>query len=294
MRPVRQGALLLAVLVTVTGSLAAQTVEGTSSRPFSPDAVFHAFSRAYPDLIGLRNPLEGPSVVVRGKTFSWAEGRLLPYEQRRSWAEYAPQTFYEYPRDVPDVASWSPERLSQAERRLADRVATNLKRDSSFFDALWGIHDRRTADAAQRKTVFLGLTVTVHQTVRDHLKKIETRLNDERKTDPSLDSFLKSLKRLEGYNWRDIAGTQSRSNHAYGTAIDLIPKSYGGKNPYWLWAPQEDDGWYRGAWSRRWQPHPSLVRAFEAAGFVWGGKWLLFDTIHFEYRPEILILSSLR
>jgi hypothetical protein len=27
---------------------------------------------------------------------------------------------------------------------------------------------------------------------------------------------------------------------------------------------------------------------------VWGGKWMLFDTIHFEYRPEILILSGLR
>jgi hypothetical protein len=33
------------------------------------------------------------------------------------------------------------------------------------------------------------------------------------------------------------------------------------------------------------------VRAFESHGFVWGGKWLFFDTIHFEYRPELLLLS---
>ena len=35
------------------------------------------------------------------------------------------------------------------------------------------------------------------------------------------------------------------------------------------------------------------IRAFEAHGFVWGGKWLFFDTIHFEYRPELLTLIFL-
>jgi hypothetical protein len=24
---------------------------------------------------------------------------------------------------------------------------------------------------------------------------------------------------------------------------------------------------------------------------VWGGKWLFFDTMHFEYRPEIFNLA---
>ncbi len=282
------------MLLAVGAAVAAQTVAGTSPRAFSPDAVFRAFERAFPESVALRNPLEGPTVVVGGKSFSWAEGRILPYESRRDWAAYSPQPFYEYPKEASDVAGWPKERLAQAEQRLADRVATNLKRDSGFFDALWGIHNRATADAAQRKIQFLGMTVTVHKTIRAALTRIETRLNEERKSEASLNTFLKGLKRLEGYNWRDIAGTQSRSNHAYGTAIDLIPKSYGGKNPYWLWAPQEKEGWYRTAWIRRWQPHPALVRAFEAEGFVWGGKWLLFDTIHFEYRPEILILNGLR
>jgi hypothetical protein len=35
----------------------------------------------------------------------------------------------------------------------------------------------------------------------------------------------------------------------------------------------------------------AVVAAFERHGFVWGGKWLFFDTMHFEYRPEILILA---
>ena len=32
-----------------------------------------------------------------------------------------------------------------------------------------------------------------------------------------------------------------------------------------------------------------IVRVFEAHGFVWGGKWYHYDTMHFEYRPEILM-----
>ena len=30
------------------------------------------------------------------------------------------------------------------------------------------------------------------------------------------------------------------------------------------------------------------VRIFEAHGFIWGGKWYHSDTMHFEYRPELI------
>ncbi len=36
------------------------------------------------------------------------------------------------------------------------------------------------------------------------------------------------------------------------------------------------------------------VAAFEDNGFVWGGKWPFFDTMHFEYRPEVLLLARAR
>ncbi|WP_265937085.1 M15 family metallopeptidase [Aliarcobacter butzleri] len=28
---------------------------------------------------------------------------------------------------------------------------------------------------------------------------------------------------------------------------------------------------------------------FEKYGFIWGGRWYHFDTMHFEYRPELLV-----
>ena len=34
-------------------------------------------------------------------------------------------------------------------------------------------------------------------------------------------------------------------------------------------------------------PH-KIVEIFERHGFIWGGKWYHYDTMHFEYRPELL------
>ena len=30
-----------------------------------------------------------------------------------------------------------------------------------------------------------------------------------------------------------------------------------------------------------------IVDAFEAEGFAWGGRWYHYDTMHFEWRPEL-------
>jgi len=290
-KPVRFASLAV-LLVLATSSVAQPASQ--AGRPFEAGVVFHAFEEAYPDWVTVHSSLAEPALTVDGKDFVWAEGRLLAPEQASQWADFAPQPFYEYPAEAPDVASWSDAQVAEAEARITDRRNGPLRRNSSFFDALWGVHNRGTADSAQRRVRFLGLRVTVHQSLVAPLVRVEARLQTTRAHDPTLDAFLKTLTGLDGYNWRDIAETQSRSNHAYGAAIDLIAGNYRGRNPYWLWAAQEDGQWYRAAWAHRWEPHPALVRAFEAEGFIWGGKWLLFDTIHFEYRPEILVLNKLR
>ncbi len=45
---------------------------------------------------------------------------------------------------------------------------------------------------------------------------------------------------------------------------------------YWLWRK----GGYRN------RILYEIVEIFERHGFIWGGKWGHFDTLHFEYRPE--------
>jgi hypothetical protein len=282
---------LLVVVAMASSSLAAQSESNVPNLTRQP--VLDALARAYPDAVSLL-PGDEPVIAVRSRNFVWAEGRLLPPELAAKWTDYAPQPFYPYPHEIPDVASWSDDQVADAESRLASRRTNAPRRSSGFFDALWGISNESDADSNQQIVRFLGLKVTVHRALVAPLGRVEARLTSLRATDPTLDAFIKGLSHLEGYNWRDIAETRSRSNHSYGAAIDIIPKNFGGQIPYWLWAPQEKTGWYRAAWAHRWQPHPAMIEAFEAEGFIWGGKWLLFDTIHFEYRPEILILNGMR
>jgi hypothetical protein len=254
-----------------------------------------AIKASYPGLLARPRLEDGDwHFDVRGEPFVWANGRLLPEGAATKWMNFAPQPFYQYPAADPAVAAWSREQELAVEAQLTDRKATKVLRSGAFFDELWRIRNRAQADARQSRLKLFGLPVTMHQDVVPSLVRVEAALRALTNTDASVAKFLAGLKRLEGYNWRDIAGTQSRSNHAYGTAIDLIPQTYGGRAVYWLWAIPDTQHWYKWTWERRWVPPSAVVKAFEAEGWVWGGKWVLFDTIHFEYRPEILVLGGLR
>ncbi|MDR4306138.1 M15 family metallopeptidase [Chelatococcus sambhunathii] len=76
------------------------------------------------------------------------------------------------------------------------------------------------------------------------------------------------------YNCRAIAGTRQPSAHGYGIAIDLNTAF----SDYWRWP--------KSGWRNR--IPAEVVAVFERHGFIWGGKWAHFDTMHFEYRPELL------
>ena len=111
-------------------------------------------------------------------------------------------------------------------------------------------------------------------------------------SDLSVKSFLDSLQQIHGYNWRNITGTTRRSYHSYGVAVDLTHSRYE-HWAYWRWVA--DSGiteWWDIPIDERHQVLQAVIDTFEDEGFVWGGKWLLFDNIHFEYRPEVLILAD--
>lgn len=77
------------------------------------------------------------------------------------------------------------------------------------------------------------------------------------------------------FHWRRIAGTDRLSPHSFGIAIDLNVKYAN----YWRWDAS------RGYTNRM---PVEIVQVFEKYGFIWGGKWYHYDTMHFEYRPELL------
>lgn len=86
-----------------------------------------------------------------------------------------------------------------------------------------------------------------------------------------------------GYQCRAIEGSARRSMHGYGAAFDLDPE----RTHYWLWEDAR-----RGGLAPYMNTVPlAIVAAFEAEGFVWGGRWAHFDTMHFEYRPELILAA---
>lgn len=94
-------------------------------------------------------------------------------------------------------------------------------------------------------------------------------------------SFGKFLAPSAGtYNCRPIAGTSRMSMHSYGVAID-VNTDY---SDYWRWTKPGPDGLY--PWKNR--IPEQIVAIFEKHGFIWGGRWYHYDTMHFEYRPDLL------
>ena len=81
------------------------------------------------------------------------------------------------------------------------------------------------------------------------------------------------------YICRTVADTGAPSPHGYGIAIDLNTAF----SDYWYWRPHDGPILYRNRMPEE------IVAIFEKHGFIWGGKWYHFDTMHFEFRPELLI-----
>ena len=81
----------------------------------------------------------------------------------------------------------------------------------------------------------------------------------------------------------DIKDTDRLSMHSFGIAIDLAPAT----TQYW-----KDEASSETAKIGYKNTMPlSIVRIFEKHGFIWGGRWYHYDTMHFEYRPELLAPS---
>jgi hypothetical protein len=146
-------------------------------------------------------------------------------------------------------------------------------RNAAFFDKMYGDCDRGETRKRLVMIEWLGgqkLKVTSVNGVAEKLRSIAKELEIlpaglRRFAYPSAGTF----------NCRVVKDTGKRSMHAYGAAIDVNVKY----SDYWLWS--------KGAYRNR-IPY-EIVEIFERHGFIWGGKWGHYDTMHFEYRPEFFV-----
>lgn len=144
-------------------------------------------------------------------------------------------------------------------------------------DALFRATYGKTADEVRARLVGVivaGQRLQVHQRVAPIFEKLAKRIDELLKERPADAEFLKNLAGT--FNWRTIAGTDRLSAHAFGVSLDLNTA----RADYWRWQGPNP------IWKNR--IPEAIVRVFEAQGFIWGGRWYHFDTMHFEYRPELL------
>lgn len=110
----------------------------------------------------------------------------------------------------------------------------------------------------------------------NQLQKVVSELEKE----PQLRKYLTNAS---SFYWRKVRGANRQSAHSYGIAID-INTSF---SNYWLWSNPKCSETDKLRYENR--IPIEIVRVFEKYGFIWGGRWYHYDTMHFEYRPELLI-----
>lgn len=153
-------------------------------------------------------------------------------------------------------------------------------RNRAFFDKLYG--DCKTGQVAPKLVPVVWLPNAWGHVVRiTSVNGVDRELAAiSRELDKLPEPDKKYLYPLGGtYVCRSVADTGATSMHAWGAAIDINLAF----SDYWLW---HRSGGGIPAYVNR--IPAEVVAVFERHGFIWGGRWAHYDTMHFEYRPELL------
>lgn len=223
-----------------------------------------ALLEAYPDFI--KGYADNQLALADGSTLTYDDGREKDFVTMLDQSDPEDMFSMTYSRSTP------PDYLSDAGR----------SRCEALFKAMYG----SSADAVQSKLVkvdWFGQRVdfTAVNGAADSLRAVVAEL----KNHPELKPYLKSSG---SFYWRKVRGATRQSAHSYGIAFDIAVD----KSDYWRWKNPSAAETDRIAYHNR---IPSaLVDIFERHDFIWGGAWYHFDTMHFEFRPEILRFASRR
>lgn len=262
---------------------------------FEPSSVKY-FRKAYPDyeFHSKYSEKEKDWIITVSKEdrtieYLWAEGRLLPQDKIADKQKYE-KLIYWYPDEVYDPATFTQKNIDYIKKVTSKESRKNSNiTPPFFFDFIYESSSQAKVEKHIKSIKFFGLRLNVHERIVEPLKKIEIQIKEAALTDEETAFFVNNLDSTGGYNWRDIYDSGSRSFHSLGIAVDVLPKGWNQKNVYWSWrADWEPDTWMLLPLNRRWTPSQKAIEIFENNGFIWGGKWIVWDQMHFEYRPELM------
>jgi len=285
--------LLVTALLLLASTLYAQNTNTQSANRTTANGelVLKAFQKSFPAKTGAVAYIDDDwTIVAGGETFFWAGGRLLPRAEKDKTDSYSPHFFYVIPDRPAPPESYPPQYIENLRSRGSSEARLE-RRDvnRAFMGILYGGLERKEIESRLVRVEFLGYKVTIHREIAEPLRKVDAEI---RKWSGARD-FISSIGSIDGYSWRQIAGTQRMSYHSWGLAVDIQPKRLGGKAIYWMWEMERNKDWMLVPLESRWNPPRQVIEAFEKEGFIWGGKWPVYDNMHFEYRPELHEFSRL-
>jgi hypothetical protein len=166
-----------------------------------------------------------------------------------------------------------------------------LPRSRDLLRAMFGRTDGQVRKHCVTMT-FLNHEVNVNRICAQALREIEREIYAAAAYDEDVRRFVEELSVIYSFHRKNVKGSRTLSFHAYGLALDLIPGSYDEKHVNWQWSRYYKRRWYSIPEEQRWRPPQAVMDAFLSHGFIWGGDWIRFDGVHFEFRPEIAYTRS--
>lgn len=226
-------------------------------------------------------------IVVNGKNFFWSEGRILPEAEKDLGGKYRSFFPYDYEKRIFQVSRDEKEVFANllANQKKSTAKQNSLQSNTFFFSEIYGEVSENAVQKKLRAIAFLGSTVYVHERIVPSLLAVNAEISALKKA-KQYKSFFSNYLTTYGFNWRTIEYGDTLSLHALGIAVDVMAKRYGKLNAFWYWESKVNDEWFLLTPEQRWMPPLDVINAFDRQGFVWGGYWALWDTMHFEYRPE--------
>ena len=244
----------------------AQQSDSHSQKEFSEDLPNGAIilMKAYPDHV--KGYKDGRLIMKNGVSFIYDDGRKKGFVEKM---------------DNPDIEDMFSFKYDQTANQPAFMQDAGRCRHAAFFKSMYG-HNAAEVRSHLIAVPWFGEKVmfTKINGAADSLKAVANEL----KRHPELKRYLKSSGT---FNWREVRGSKRISAHSFGMTID-IGVQYA---DYWLWknlGKKETDAI---KYVNRFPME--LVRIFENHGFIWGGRWYHYDTMHFEFRPELLMNVNL-
>ena len=206
----------------------------------------------------------------------WPDGTIMPYQDSSNWLSFwdsleSPNLALQLAQNYPKGIEYTPPAKNHDPGRI---------RVDAFFKKMYGAN-KAAVEAQLVEVDFLGTKVRVTKINRVHqrLEAVVKALEQHPEWHPYC------LPTAGTFHWRSIAGTTRLSSHSFGIAIDLNVQW----SNYWRWAVgNKSTNGKRPILYKNRMPL-GLVALFEKEGFIWGGKWYHYDTMHFEYRPELLL-----